>query len=227
MRKNITQTATTGPDGWRHIEYDWYSRGIPPNVHWQEDVYLDSAYGFSAFNAREENAMTIGENSGCYDRATFVTGYDGHIHIGSFTIVNGATIISNHEVNIGNHCMLAWGAVITDSWLPPATLSRQERAALLQRMAADPARTWPAFGPPATVNLQDNCWVGFDAVILPGVTVGRSAIVGSKSVVYENVPAYAIVVGNPARVIRYLPQDDTEDKAKALLEEYAIKIPKQ
>ncbi|MBO0345715.1 CatB-related O-acetyltransferase [Roseibium sp. CAU 1637] len=45
-------------------------------------------------------------------------------------------------------------------------------------------------------------WIGTDATILPGVSIGSGAIVGSKSVVGSDVPPYAIVAGNPARIIR-------------------------
>lgn len=46
--------------------------------------------------------------------------------------------------------------------------------------------------------------IGAGAVILPGVTIGENAIVGAGSVVTEDVPDYAVVAGNPARVLRYL-----------------------
>ena len=52
--------------------------------------------------------------------------------------------------------------------------------------------------------VQEDASVGASAVILPGVIVGKGAIVGAGSVVTEDVPAYSIVVGNPARVLRYL-----------------------
>lgn len=46
-------------------------------------------------------------------------------------------------------------------------------------------------------------WLGHGATILSGVTIGNGAIVGARAVVASDVPAYAIVVGNPAKVIRY------------------------
>lgn len=51
------------------------------------------------------------------------------------------------------------------------------------------------------VRLERGCWIGIGAVILPGVTVGRNAIVGANSVVTRDVPAHAIVAGVPANVI--------------------------
>ena len=51
--------------------------------------------------------------------------------------------------------------------------------------------------------VEDDVWIGERATILSGVRIGRGAIVGAGSVVAKDVPPYAIVVGNPARVVRY------------------------
>jgi len=63
-------------------------------------------------------------------------------------------------------------------------------------------------------------WVGFDSVILPGVTLGRGAVVGCKTVIAEDVPAYAVVVGDPARIVRRLDPDDTEKARAQAIREY-------
>jgi acetyltransferase-like isoleucine patch superfamily enzyme len=54
----------------------------------------------------------------------------------------------------------------------------------------------------APVLLEDGCDLGVGAVILPGVTVGKGAQVGAGAVVTADVPAYAVVAGNPARLLR-------------------------
>jgi acetyltransferase-like isoleucine patch superfamily enzyme len=62
------------------------------------------------------------------------------------------------------------------------------------------------------IHIGDNVWVGFDAVILPGTTIGRGSVIGSKSVVSGNIPEYSVAVGNPAKVISKLePTDKTID----------------
>ncbi len=53
------------------------------------------------------------------------------------------------------------------------------------------------------VILHDDVWIGANAIILPGVTIDTGAVVGAGSVVTKNIPAYAIVGGNPARIITY------------------------
>jgi UDP-2-acetamido-3-amino-2,3-dideoxy-glucuronate N-acetyltransferase len=50
--------------------------------------------------------------------------------------------------------------------------------------------------------------VGGGAVLLPGVEIGEEALVGAGAVVLEDVPARAVVVGNPARRIRDVPEDE-------------------
>lgn len=54
------------------------------------------------------------------------------------------------------------------------------------------------------VVIKKGAWIGGHAIILPGVTVGRYAVVGAGSVVTKDIPDYAVAVGNPARVIRML-----------------------
>ena len=55
--------------------------------------------------------------------------------------------------------------------------------------------------------IREGAWIGAGATILPGVCVGRHAIVGAASVVTKDVPDYAVVVGNPARLIKILDKE--------------------
>jgi len=52
------------------------------------------------------------------------------------------------------------------------------------------------------VHIGKGCWIGMGVCILPGVTIGDSAIIGAGSVVTKDVPAFAIAAGNPCRVLR-------------------------
>jgi maltose O-acetyltransferase len=54
----------------------------------------------------------------------------------------------------------------------------------------------------APIVIEDDVWIGFNAVILPGVTIGESSIVGAGAVVTKDIAPYSIVGGVPARLIR-------------------------
>ena len=57
------------------------------------------------------------------------------------------------------------------------------------------------------VHIKKGAWIGANAIILPGVTVGEQAIVAAGSVVTKDVPDYAVVAGNPARQIKTLDRE--------------------
>ena len=61
------------------------------------------------------------------------------------------------------------------------------------------------------VLIKKAAWIGAGASILPGVSIGKHAIVGAASVVTKDVPDYAVAVGNPARVIKYLDASRFEE----------------
>ena len=55
---------------------------------------------------------------------------------------------------------------------------------------------------PELVVIGDDCWIGYRAIILPGVRIGKGVVVGAGAVVTKDVPDYAVVAGNPARVVK-------------------------
>ena len=52
--------------------------------------------------------------------------------------------------------------------------------------------------------IKDDVWIGMNVIILKGVTIGEGAIVGAGSVVTKDVPAWTVVAGNPAKVVKHL-----------------------
>ena len=217
MRKNIIQSGNKSADGRTYIDFDWFTNGIPANIKLAENVYIDTSYGFSGFHSENQEAMTLGKGSGCYDRATFITGVNGSMSFGEFNILNGTTFICNKNITVGSHCMFAWGSVVTDSWIDHGSPSISLRRKILEQTSTDIHRKIPYSGDPIPVIIEDNVWIGFDAVVLPGVRLGRGSVIGSKSIITKDVPPYAIIVGNPARIIRYLEPDDTPEKKSIAL----------
>src|SRR5438034_7314349 len=129
--------------------------------------------------------------------------------IGTFVeIQKGATVgrrckISSHTficegVTIGDHVFIGHGVTFINDSFPRATTAAGEL-----QTAAD----WKV---EATL-VKNGASVGSGATILSKVVIGEHAIVGAGSVVTRDVPAHAIVAGNPARLLRILP---TEDEAQ-------------
>lgn len=58
-------------------------------------------------------------------------------------------------------------------------------------------------GRPGNVEIGDDAWIGVSAIILPGVRIGKGAVVGAGAVVTKNIPDYGIAIGVPAKVIKY------------------------
>ena len=59
-----------------------------------------------------------------------------------------------------------------------------------------------------SVHIGENVWIGANATILPGVTIGNNSIIGGGAVVTHDIPANVIAVGNPARILREIKDDD-------------------
>ena len=54
----------------------------------------------------------------------------------------------------------------------------------------------------APVRIEDECWIGERAIIMPGVTIGKRSVIGAGAVVTKSVPQYCVAVGNPAKIIK-------------------------
>ena len=130
----------------------------------------------------------IGQNS--IIEPPFYCVYGQNIHIGDHVYLNFlCTILDCNEVHIGHHVMIG------------PTVQIYTSAHLLQAEARN--QGWEVAKP---VTIEDNVWVGGGAILLPGVRIGRNAVVGAGAVVSRSVPANTIMVGNPARVILELEQ---------------------
>jgi virginiamycin A acetyltransferase len=68
-------------------------------------------------------------------------------------------------------------------------------------------------------------WLGYGALVLPGVTIGHGAVVAAASVVARDIPPYAVVVGNPARVVRSrFSADDVERLLRAAWWDWPVEL---
>ena len=218
---NLAQPVITDEQGRLFIEHDWHPGPLPENIELDEMSYPDTAYSFTTFFSKRPVGLKLGYASGNYGHSSFTTGVYGQITVGKFVVLQGIRMICNHSITIGDHCMFSWGCVITDSWFTDdKVFSREQRRAMLEETAKSYNRHLE-FTDPKPIIIEENVWVGFGAIILPGVTIGRGAVIGCNTIVSENIPPYAVAVGAPVRIIKYLEANDTDEVKRAALEEFA------
>ena len=109
-------------------------------------------------------------------------------------------IVARQRVFIGDDTLIASGVFISDlnhgRYSGPSDHSSPELAPDLRELSARP------------VVIEAKVWIGQHCAILPGVTIGEGSIIGSCSVVTQNVPPYSIAVGLPARVVKVYNQKE-------------------
>jgi acetyltransferase-like isoleucine patch superfamily enzyme len=124
---------------------------------------------------------------------------DPDISIGSYTSVQDRCNILG-QVAVGAHCVFAPNVFLSSGihqfMERPAWLIRDQDA-----LVADPSYT--ARNPRCLpIQIEEDCWIGINAVIMRGVTLGRGCVVGANSVVTKSFPPYSVVAGAPARLLR-------------------------
>ncbi|MCK1277539.1 acyltransferase [Bradyrhizobium sp. 61] len=153
------------------------------------------------------NRLTIGDESIVHANIIFEDG-GADIRIGSRTYIGLSNLICFRSVSIGDDVLVSWGATIVDHD------SHSLEWDLRRNDVRDWARNQKAWThvPTAPVVVADKSWIGFNVTVLKGVTIGEGAVVAACSVVTRDVPPYALVAGNPARVIRMLNANDSAER---------------
>ncbi len=115
----------------------------------------------------------------------------GRIRIGKYCLIcPGVRIGSAHEIIIGDNCMVASNAYITDSdWHD-----------IYNRIS---------IGKTAPVKIENNVWIGDSAIVCKGVTIGENSIIGAGAVVVDAIPANSVAAGNPAKTVKQLDNEES------------------
>src|SRR3954468_2652007 len=121
--------------------------------------------------------------------------HEGECEIGAKTVLGQeCTISAFQHVSIGRECVIADRVMLIDFDHGVVEVERPIRLQGIYKR---------------DVRVSSNCWVGYGACILRGVSVGDNCVIGTNSVVTKDVPTNAVVAGTPARVVRMRDEPET------------------
>lgn len=119
--------------------------------------------------------------------------YGENIHIGEGVFINyNLMALDVAEIRIGDHCQIGPNVQLLTPTHPIAPQPRRDKLE-----AAEP------------ITLEENVWLGGGVIVCPGVRIGRNSVIGAGAVVTKDIPANVVAVGNPARVVREIDEDET------------------
>lgn len=172
-------------------------------------MFMDSARIDHRTNYVKQR-ISIGHD--CMLGCTFVFESDqGFVSIGNRSFINSGTqLISRSRIEIGDDVTIAWGVCIYDH--DSHSLDWRERVEDIRQQNEDfhagrnfiANKDWSRVNT-APIQICDKAWIGMNAIILKGVTIGEGAVVGAGAVVTHDVPAWTVVAGNPAREVKKIP----------------------
>lgn len=144
------------------------------NTHHQENISLGSDVSMGLF-------CWVGTNIDLKTRPELIIG--NRVHIGAY-----AMIIAANKIKIGNNVLLS------------------ERVTILDHAHAYEDINLPVIDQPimgkGEIIIEDECFIGINSVIIGNLKIGKHAVIGANSVVTHDVPAYTVVAGSPAKIIK-------------------------
>jgi acetyltransferase-like isoleucine patch superfamily enzyme len=146
-------------------------------------------------NIPKNGKLTLGTD--CYIGRYVEIGAGNTITIGNHSSIQDRCVLLG-DIAIGDNCLFSYNVYISSGrhyfdfkpWLP---IKQQDK------LVAEDKTLAAAHSRP--VLIEDDCFIGINAVIMPGIIIGKGAVIGANSVVTKNVAPYSIVAGSPAREI--------------------------
>lgn len=153
----------------------------------------------------DTDKIVVGRHS-CILGELMTFAHGGEVRIGEWCYVGESTRIwSAVSIEIGDRVLISHSANVFDSLTHPLGAVERHRQVQEILMRGHPRELSLD---ERAVRICDDAWIGAGAMILRGVTVGEGAIVAAGAVVTKDVPAFAIVAGNPAVLVRELGPDE-------------------
>jgi acetyltransferase-like isoleucine patch superfamily enzyme len=177
-------------------KWRWYERNALPwnraRIHWEamrREAFVRWPVHGNVLEALREGRLEIGAHTVLEPNVWITAPGEARIRIGAGSFLNiGVMVAAMELVEIGDHCMLANGCFVTDA----------------NHRFEDPDQpvTYQGFTSKGPTRIGDNVWCGAHVIVTSGVTIGERCVIGANSVVTEDIPAFSIAAGAPARILR-------------------------
>lgn len=156
-----------------------------------------------AFIKKSRISQNVKYGDGC---KFYLSTLSGDINLGCRTSIYGPNTQILSKINpifIGKYCSIASGVLIIEY---AHNLKRVSTYYLNQNVFGGSVNDdLTSKGP---IHIGNDVWIGANSIVLGGVTIGNGAVIAAGSIVNKDVPPYAIVVGNPAKIIKYRFPDE-------------------
>jgi len=162
-----------------------------------------SKFGSSQIRRQPNCSVIIGSHSLIQGSIVFECS-KGVVQIGNNTFIGNSQIICSNKITIGNDVLIAWGCTVVDHNSHSIQFSLRSQDVSEWR---EGEKNWTHVDQKEII-IGDKAWIGFNSIILKGVTISEGAIVAAGAVVTKDVPPWTIVGGNPARIIREIPVNE-------------------
>lgn len=173
-----------------------------------KNIQFAASSGIVNTGVREN--VVIGDHGCCF--GIFQALCSGKIIVGDNIYIGSGTYIQSKEkITIGNNVIISNNVLICDNNNHPTSPQKRVLLSECENYMTDELWTWK-YANSKPVIIEDNVWIGRNAVIMKGVTIGKGSIVGLGAIVTHNVPEYCVVAGNPAKVVKKLQQGEKYEK---------------
>ena len=181
---------------------------------------LNNDYNATYEDETEKRAEILRQIVGEIGEGSFIQG-PVHFHYGVHTTIGkrffgnfNLTIQDDAKVTIGDDCNFGPNVTIVT---PIHPMLPAERRTMLDK-DGNPCHLCYA----RPVNVGNDCWLGANVVICPGVTIGDNCVIGAGSVVTRDIPANSFAAGVPCRVIREITESDSMKYKPEILADYQV-----
>jgi acetyltransferase-like isoleucine patch superfamily enzyme len=181
-----------------HIPGDWFKGSIPVNIRVGENCVINSSYCFKHYFSALPTGLCLGSNVTLW-QTSLACEENGCIEIGDYCYITNASIVCAQKISIRSRVFIAGGVTIADSDFHPVGAAARVADTIALSPIGD-RRLRPMISS-MPVTIEDDVWIGYNATILKGVTIGAGAVICPGAVVIKNILRGTTVAGNPATII--------------------------